>query len=372
MSKNIRKEVDFMGILNSKYLFFILSSLAIVTLKTFPAIFIKLGGRDTWIAMIIASILLLIYVWVILWINKKTKNYNLLDIYSQTLGRIGGAIFSFLFLFTVLLTIFESAGAEANLMHTGFLIMTPVWVFIAVTALATVYIVKKGIASVTITSIIVIFFISISGMILAMLTHKYKEIKYIYPILENGFTFGLFLATLKILGAYSCVSIFIPYIASVKNKTKILKHSMIAIIFIIQMQIFSIFGIITTFGPERAQNLIFPKLEQTQIISHFGFMEAGELFVMLQVVAGWFIRYVVCFFALMELIRLSGITIKYKEYYIAGLTIIFSYLFSRNLFDMFDIMKYLLYIQLVNFLVIPLIIYTLYYFKKTRFSRATE
>ncbi|WP_410511923.1 endospore germination permease [Paenibacillus sp. BR2-3] len=359
-----------MGSLNSKHLFFILCSLAIVTLKTFPTAFIRLGGRDTWIAMIIASILILLYVWVILWINKKTKNYNLFDIYSQTLGKIGGAFFSFFFMMTILLTLFESAGAEANVIHTGFLLWTPIWVFIAVTALAAVYIVKKGIVSVTITTIIVIFFISLSGMLLAFLTHKYKEIKYIFPILENGFTFGLLLSTLKILGALSCVSIFIPYIESIKDRTKLIKHSIIALLFIIQMLIYSMLGIITTFGPDRAQNLVFPKLEQTQIISHFGFMEAGELFVMLQVVAGWFIRYVVCFYALMELIRLSGIKLKFKEYYISALTIVFSYLFSRNLFDMFEILDYLLYIQLVNFLVIPLIIYTLYYFKKTRVSSA--
>lgn len=355
-----------MGSINSKHLFFIICSLAIVTLKTFPSAFIKLGGRDTWIAVILASLGILIYVLVILMINKKTKNYNLLNIYSQSLGKWGGAFFSFIFLITILLTIFESAGAEASVIHSGFQLFTPVWIFITVTALAAVYVVKKGIASVTITTIIVIFFISISGMLLAILTHKYKDIKYIYPILEHGVTSGFVLSTLKILGALSCVSIFIPYLDSIRDKSKLIRHTTITLLFIIQMQIFSMLGVITTFGPDRAMNLLFPKLTQTQIVSAFGFLEAGELFVMLQVVAGWFIRYVVCFFALMELIRLSGLKIKSKEYYVCALTIIFSYIFSKNLFDMFTIMNYLLYIQLVNFLVIPLIIYTIYYFKRTR------
>lgn len=354
-----------MGSMNSKHLFFIICSLAIVTLKTFPSSFIKLGGRDTWIAMIIASVCILVYLWLILTINKRTKNYNLLDIYAKSLGKWGGGFFSCLFLLTILLTIFESAGAEASVIHSGFQLFTPVWVFIMVTAFATVYVVKKGIASVTITTIVVIFFISLSGMLLAFLTHKYKDMKYIYPIMEHGVTPDFLLATLKILGALSCITIMIPYLDSVRDKSKLIRHSTIALLFIIQMQIFSIISVITTFGPDRAVNLLFPKLTQTQIISAFGFLEAGELFVMLQVVAGWFIRYIVCFFALMELIRLSGLKIRFKEHYVCVLTIIFSYLFSRDLFDMFKLLDYLLYIQLANFLVIPLVLYSIYYFKKT-------
>ncbi|WP_379133875.1 endospore germination permease [Paenibacillus sp. sgz500958] len=359
-----------MASINSKYIFFIITSLGVVTLKTFPSTFIKMGGRDTWIAMIVASLCILVYLWIILTINKKTKSYNLLEIYSKSVGKPMGAVFSLLFVLTILLTIFESAGAEASVMHAGFQQFTPVWTFIAVTAISTIYVVKKGIASVTITTVIVIVFISLSGMLLAALTQKYKEIKYIYPILEHGITPGLLFATLKILGALSCITIFIPYLDSVRNKSRVRLYSMIALIFVVQMHIFSIFGVITTFGPDRAENLLFPKLTQTQIISAFGFLEAGELFVMLQVVAGWFIRYIVCFFALMELVRLSGLKIRYKEYYVSALTIIFSYIFSKNLFDMFAILNYLLYIQLVNFLVIPLILYTVFYFRKTKMAAA--
>lgn len=355
-----------MGTLNSKHLFFIICSLAIVTLKTFPSSFIELGGRDTWIAMCLASVCILGYTWLILRIHQRTRNYNLLDIYAKSLGKWGGGFFSCLFLLTILLTIFESAGAEASVIHTGFQLFTPVWVFIMVTAFATVYVVKKGVASVTITTIVVIFFISLSGMLLAFLTHKYKDMKYLHPIMEHGLTPGFLLATLKILGALSTITIVIPYLDSVRDKSKLIRHTTFALLFIIQMQIFSMIGVITTFGADRAVNLLFPKLTQTQIISAFGFLEAGELFVMLQVVAGWFIRYIVCFFALMELIRMSGLKIRFKEHYICALTILFSYLFSRDLFNMFKLLDYLLYIQLANFLIIPMILYSIYYFRHAK------
>ncbi|SES95523.1 endospore germination permease [Paenibacillus sp. NFR01] len=349
-----------MGSINTKHLFFIICSLIIVTLKTFPSAFIKYGGRDTWIAMIAASVLIAGYVWIILRIHKRSNNYNLIDIYAQSLGKWAGGFFSFFFMLTLLLTLFESAAAEASVMHIAFQLLTPAWIYISVTAIATVYVVKKGIASVTITTVIVILFISSSGMLLAFLTHKYKESKYLFPILEHGITGGILLTAIKILGALSCVSIMIPYLSSLRSKKRLILHSMVALLFVIQMLVFSMIGVIETFGPDRAVNLLFPKLTQTQVISAFGFLEAGELFVMLQVVAGWFIRYIVCFFALMEVIRLAGLKLRYKEYYICALTIIFSYLFSKNLFTMLELYSYLLYIQLANFLIIPLIVYLIY------------
>lgn len=94
--------------------------------------------------MIAASVCILVYTWLILTIHRRTKNYNLPDIYAKSLGKWGGGFFSCLFMLTVLLTIFESAGAEASVMHTGFQLFTPVWVFIMVTAFATVYVVKKA------------------------------------------------------------------------------------------------------------------------------------------------------------------------------------------------------------------------------------
>lgn len=355
-----------MGTINTKHLFFVLSGLAIIALKTFPSSIIALAGRDSWISVAAASVLILLFILMITVVIRRTGNSSLHDIYVKTFGKAIGAVFSFLFMLTVLLSIFESAGVEASVMHEGFLIATPIWVFIAVSVLCAVYIAKKGIASVTILAVIAIFFISLSGVNLAFLTQRYKEIKYIFPIMEKGITGEFALSVLKSLGMFSSAIIFIPYLDSVGDKRKLTRHCMIALLYIIQIEIFSMLGVITTFGPDRAENLVFPKLTQTQIISAFGFMEAGELYVMLQIVAGWFMRLVLCLFALMEFMRLAGITLKFKEYYIGALTVVFSYLLSKDLFDLFKLMDHLFYVQLINFFVIPLIAYPVYYFKHKR------
>lgn len=46
--------------LNTKHLMFIIWGTSIVAMKTYPNVFIINGGRDSWISVIIASIILFI------------------------------------------------------------------------------------------------------------------------------------------------------------------------------------------------------------------------------------------------------------------------------------------------------------------------
>ncbi|QUH18799.1 hypothetical protein [Alkaliphilus sp. B6464] len=45
----------------------------------------------------------------------------------------------------------------------------------------------------------------------------------------------------------------------------------------------------------------YPKLRQAQQVSYMRFLEFGELYVMLQIVDGWILKYVVAFYAILLL-----------------------------------------------------------------------
>ncbi|MDF2567623.1 MAG: hypothetical protein K0R90_1079 [Oscillospiraceae bacterium] len=146
-----------------------------------------------------------------------------------------------------------------------------------------------------------------------------------------------------------------PYLKGIENKEHITKFSVFAMLFVIQIEIVSMIGCITMFGIERNNELIFPKITQTQTVSYFGFMEAGELFVMLQIIAGWFMKLCITFYALLQLFDQIGVKNKFRIYIVAVATFVISFFASSNLLNLFDLLDYLLYIQLFNFVVMPLI-----------------
>jgi spore germination protein (amino acid permease) len=347
----------------SKHLIFLILGTTIVSLKTYPTVFMKNGGRDSWIAIIISSILILIYFIYIIKICQKTNTYSLYKIYCSALGKILGTIFIFLFIISLFITLIECSSIEANSMHTNMLLNTPQWFLLIFFIVPAIYTVKKGKVAVITVSCIGLIFIMIAGINLAILSAKYKNYRYLFPIFKDGITTNFIISILKSLGLYGSISITLPYLCEIKNKKTIIKDSLIGLFIVIQMQIISVTGVIMTFGINRSNLISYPKLIQTQRISILDFLEMGELFVMLQMVGGWFIKYILTFFAIFLLLKELNINNKYIHYFISILVFIFAYWVSSNLFRLFRLLEYYSYFSLISLIIIPFIIFTIHYLK---------
>jgi hypothetical protein len=77
--------------LNTKHLMFIIWGTSIISMKTYPNIFIVNGGRDSWISVIIASILMFLYFIYIIFVCNKSNCYSMNEIYHRA-SEIDGEI----------------------------------------------------------------------------------------------------------------------------------------------------------------------------------------------------------------------------------------------------------------------------------------
>lgn len=352
-----------MGKISSKHLFFLIASLTVVSIKTYPTIFTKLSGRDTWICLIFASIFIFFYFSFILFVYKKKCCYNFIEIYTSSLGKFLGSIFIGVFILNLFLTLTECASVEASAMNINFLIYTRTWQLLLLTIPAAAYVVKRGYNAVLISVLIGIFFISVSGVMLAIMTSKYKEYVRLLPILEYGFNYKLVISTIKLIGAYSSIAIILPLFCDIKDKKNIRLWGILGLLFVIQMQIFSMLGNLSTFEIDIFNSMSYPKLIQTQLIRHFGFLEAGELFVMLQIVGGWFIKLIVTLQVLMKILEYYKLNRTSVLVAISIALFIAAYLCSRNLFTLFKLLDYYVYINFVNYVIIPLFVFLIFLFR---------
>ncbi|HWR44287.1 endospore germination permease [Sporomusa sp.] len=348
---------------NSKHLMFIIAGLTIVSVKTYPAVFTRLAGRDTWLAVAVAMLLILVYISYLIWVCRKKNCYSMAHIYRYTLGPVLGNAMLSLFMLSVLLHLLESAAVESSAMHEQFLLNIPPTAFMAVLMTVGLYIATLGYQAVITTTIIHIAGIATSGMGLFILVAKYKNYDYIFPIMADGVTGDFAQAVLKLTGVYGSIAIILPFLSRVSDKANILKYTVLGTLFVAQNQVVSMIGTIATFSLPWLNAMFYPKLLQTQLVSHFDFMEAGELFVMYQIVGGWLMKYILCFFAAIILVRLLG---KPKEYFfwvLSGIIFFAAKYLANNIFMMFDALDYFAYISIVNLIVIPVIIYTIFLFK---------
>lgn len=191
-----------------------------------------------------------------------------------------------LFIFSVLLVLVECASIEPDAIHEYFLVDEPPTIFMILLVISGIYIVLKGSQALFTTTLIHIVGVSISGMGLFVLVTSYKNYDYLFPFMPNGITEDFLLAVVKLIGAYASITIILPFLPRVSEKKNILKYTVIGILFVAQNQVVSMIGTITTFSLPWLNSMFYPKLLQTQLVSHFDFMEAGELFVLYQLVGG--------------------------------------------------------------------------------------
>lgn len=344
-----------------KHFLFLILGVSIVSLKTYPTTFIRDGLRDTWIGVIISSIIIFIVFLYIIMIWKKKSDYNLIKIYREALGNNLGNIVIVLFMFTLFFTLIESASIEADSMHQNMLLETPKWYLLLFFVIPAIYTIKKDLVSIVTIAIIGIMLIIIAGINLSILTTKYKDVKLLFPIFEHGLTPGFFISILKSLGLYGSICITLPYLSKISDrKSRMTRYVVVALLFVIQMQILAISGILMTFTPDLAITMNYPKLLQTQQVSYLQFLEFGELYVMLQIVGGWLLKYIITFYSLVLLLRNFNIREKYISYSIYAVSLlvfICAYISSNNSFILFKLLNYYEFISLINFVIIPLIVF---------------
>jgi len=337
-----------MNKITSQQFIFIIIAFTVVSLKTYPTIYIYNSGRDSWIAMIISSAIILIYFIFALKVFQKTNCYNLHYMYCNALGKILGNILYTFFILSLFLTLL---------------------IFLIFPA---IYCVKKGTRSILSLTIIGMILMTLAGINLFILTSTYKHYENLLPIFENGITSGFLISIIKILGLYGHITICFLYMEHIEKKDKLLKHSLIGFLFVIQMQIISVIGILATFQLERAVRFPYPKLLQTQLVSYWRFIESGEFFVMLQTVGGWYIKYILVLHLVIKCLTNINLKNKYLIYIISVLTFLITYCVAENLLVFLKFLNIYSYISFANFLIVPFMVITIFYFKNKNAAKSCQ
>lgn len=352
---------------NFKHFFFIICSVTIAALKTYPQIFMRIAGRNSWVCIIIASLIFILCADFIIKIYINNDCENLHDIFTLALGKFFGKLFLALFAFVLFLSLVESAALETSVVHYNLFIESPNWYILLFIILPGLYTVVKGKNAVMAALMICIFISIINGINLYILTYPFKKYKWLFPIFESGINFEFFIAILKALGLYASISIALPYLSLI-NKTKKLRSLTFATnAFIAQMIIVTVTGILSTFSVQRANTILFPKITQTQLISYFGFIASGEFYVIYQVISSWFAKYTAALFALLIVLKELNIgkfcNVKYLPYTISVVAYMTAYSLSSSLLKLFKFLNYYDYICIGGYLVMPIMVFALYSIK---------
>lgn len=349
--------------LTSKHFLFFIVPIVMMSIQAYTSLFIRESRTDTWICTIAAALIFLIFIFYIFNICEKTNGYDFKDVILKALGKPLGNAYIFLFGLALILSIIESAIIESGSIHHTFFLETPTWYLILFFILPAIYCINKPLDTIIIVVLVFVPLIILTETTLEILVHKYKDFRYLFPVLQFGVTKQMILSTLKQIGSLSNFILLFPLLYKISDKTNIKKRSIITLSLVCLSLIFLMIGTISFFGTTRASNIYFTRFLKSQRIYYGGFIENGEAHALLQVVLGWFLKYIICFSVLLDVFKEK---IKNRKIFIIALTtiiFIFSYFLSSSIFRLFEFLKYFQYFNFIVLFIFPLIIYTIYSIK---------
>ncbi|MBO0993536.1 GerAB/ArcD/ProY family transporter [Bacillus sp. SD088] len=269
----------------------ILLSMTFIGLKNHVTILPSLlsrAGRDGWISVLFATLLILICVFLLLYTHKKTEQKEIKQWLDEKLGKVWSTIFHIIIaLFLMLLAAF-TMRETLQWINATFLIETPIWSLLIIYMVLCIMLALSSLRTILILNALVLFGVVVFGFFVAMVNIQVKDYTLILPILENGFQPVLKGMVYPASGMIEVV-FFLFLQHKIKGRIRFI-HYLIIIGIIMGLTLGPLVGAITEFGPDEAVKQLYPAYEEWGIVSIGRFIEHLDFLSIYQWLTGAFIR----------------------------------------------------------------------------------
>ena len=112
--------------ISSKHFMILILAVTTIAIRSYSSIFIKYGGRDSWLISIFSALFIFLHLYLLLKICIKTNTYDLNVIFNDSFNKIIGNILKFMFIIGLFLITIESSCIEASSIHSNYFLNTPI------------------------------------------------------------------------------------------------------------------------------------------------------------------------------------------------------------------------------------------------------
>ncbi|TDL75259.1 spore gernimation protein [Rhodococcus qingshengii] len=249
---------------------------------------LQAAGRDSWISVIVAYPISLLFLWLIYFIVKNSPNEGFFSMIAQRLGKG----FSILFSIPVMLFLFLSAFITLRdlmiWLKAYFLGETAVFVISFILILACFLVTLAGVKSMAISSGLLLPLVMLLGIFIALTNTTVKDPHLLFPILADGYV-PVLKGVIYVLSGL--LEIYIVILLQPFSQKQIkFKHLFILLTALTGLIFGPLSAAIMEFGPTEAAHFRYPAYEQWRVLSIGEYISHLDFFALYQWLAGALIR----------------------------------------------------------------------------------
>ncbi|MGG4496246.1 endospore germination permease [Brevibacillus reuszeri] len=292
------------GISFTQIVFILMLSNGLINHVIVIPLILDVAKRDSWLSVIFAGALYLLWTVLIYFVYKKTRQENLLLWVKKTYG-------SGIYLLIALLTAaYCFTNATVTLTDTvtwinlSFAPMTPLFVHTILFAVLCFMNAVLGIRSIAMTSSVLLPFVVILGFFVMATNFQHKDYSLLLPIMENGF--GPVAKGMAYAGTgFAELIIFLLLKHHLSSTVPYIRLLLLAIA-IVGLTIGPTIGAVIEFGPVVAANLRYPAYEEWRLANIGIYIEHLDFLSIYQWFSGAFTRISLSLFLITELFMIDN------------------------------------------------------------------
>lgn len=264
---------------------------------------LQTAKRDSWLSVVLALVITLIWIMLLLAIHRKTNRENLFNWLFTHLNKWVVYIFSLMIIFGLILTGTATLRETVTWINISLLPETPRLVTAILLGLVSLSLAKINFKSICIINQFLLFFIIIFGFFVAIVNMQYKDYSLLLPVFEHGYT-PILKGIAFPLSGFSELFLILTIQDKIKEPFRYRQFAITSFI-LAGLTIGPLIGAITEFSPGEAEKLRFPAYEEWELVSVGHFIEHIFFFVTYQWLTGTFIRLALILFFIKKLLSHS-------------------------------------------------------------------
>lgn len=262
------------------------------------------AGRDAWISIVISTFTILPWIFLLLYIHRKSNQEHIIDWLRV---RVGNVVTNILLYVTVIFLLILAAFTMAETLQwiiATFLPATPMLPLLLIFTCLCIHLVTTNLQTIAMVNVFVLLWVVVFGFFIAFTNMQVKNYELLRPFLEDGIQPILKTA---VYPASGFVELLLFLLIQHKVKDRFRWYHLVVMLFILMgLTMGPTIGAITEFGPVEAAKQRYPAYEEWGIGSIGRYIEHFDFLSIYQWLSGAFIRVGLILFIVVELLQMTG------------------------------------------------------------------
>lgn len=307
MYQNMLEGFHMKGVGSISILHVVFLAMTVIGLKNHVTIMpplLEIAERDSWLSVLFTTIIMFPWLFLLVYIHRKSNQEALKDWLPKKIGNAGAKIVIYIIAIVLIIIAAFTMIETLQWINTTFLPKTPRLILLGIYIALCILLVTTSLQTIVIVNVFVLLAVVVFGFFVAITNLQVKDYDLLRPFFEHGFQ-PVIKGLVYPASGFSELILFLLIQHQIKDRLR-WHHFAIMLLILMGLTMGPLVGAITEFGPAEASKQRYPAYEEWGLVTIGRYVEHLDFLSIYQWLTGTFIRVGFILYVVSDLLGMAG------------------------------------------------------------------